>query len=67
MKRLKRLFVFTLLLTATPSFAAEQTSIPTPALDKTIAQQMVQQSIQKFAIADDVSVDDAIAWVSERI
>lgn len=42
------------------AFAGSKQKIDTPAFDKTVAQQMVQSSIQKFKIADDVSVDDAI-------
>ena len=41
-------------------YAAEKQKIDTPAFDKAVAQQMVQNSIQKFNIADDVTVDDAI-------
>ncbi len=40
--------------------AVDKKKIETPAFDKTVAQQMVQNSIQKFKLADDVSVDDAI-------
>lgn len=40
--------------------AADKQKIETPAFDKAVAQQMVQNSIQKFKIADDVSVEDAI-------
>jgi uncharacterized protein (DUF302 family) len=37
-----------------------------PAFDKTVAQQMVQNSIQKFEISEDVSVEDAIASMTLR-
>ena len=40
--------------------------IDTPQFDKTIARDMVQASIQKFKIADGVSVEDAIASMQLR-
>ena len=35
-------------------------AVDTPAFDKVIAQQMINSSIQRFKLAEDVSVDDAI-------
>lgn len=66
MKRLLIVAVLALFTAANPLWAGEKKQIATPAFDKTIAQQMVQQSIQKFEIAEDVSVDDAIASMQLR-
>ena len=41
-------------------FAGDKSASNTPEMDQAAMQQMVQSSIQKFKIADDVSVDDAI-------
>lgn len=48
------------------SFAGSKKEIDTPAFDKAIAQQMVNNSIQRFEIADGVSVDDAIESMKLR-
>jgi len=40
--------------------ADKKQHIETPAFDKAIAQQMVNSSIQRFKLAEDISVDDAI-------
>ena len=66
MKPLKNLPVLFFLLTAMPSLAAQQASAAAPTLDKAGARQMVQQSIQKFEIAEDVSVEDAIQSMQLR-
>ena len=42
------------------AFASDSAASKKPAMDQAAMQQMVQSSIQKFKIADDVSVDDAI-------
>jgi uncharacterized protein (DUF302 family) len=42
------------------SQAGSKTEIATPAFDKAIAQQMINSSIQRFEIAEGVTVDDAI-------
>jgi uncharacterized protein (DUF302 family) len=42
------------------SQAGSKTEITTPAFDKAIAQQMIDNSIQRFEIAEGVTVDDAI-------
>ena len=46
--------------------AVAKQSIQTPEFDKTVAQQMVQNSIQKFEISEGVSVEDAIASMQLR-
>ena len=66
MKRAIATALFTFTLCASPLPAAEKKGIETPAFDKTVARQMVQNSIQKFAIADGVSVDDAVASMQLR-
>ena len=66
MKRLTLFIAYITLLAATPLWAAEKEHISAPAFDKDIARQMVQHSIQKFEIAEDVSVDDAIASMQLR-
>jgi uncharacterized protein (DUF302 family) len=40
--------------------AGSKTEIETPAYDKALAQQMIGNSIQRFELAEDVSVEDAI-------
>ncbi|MCB1802433.1 MAG: DUF302 domain-containing protein [Gammaproteobacteria bacterium] len=55
--------IVSLILVAGLSIAAHAGSkkeIDTPAFDKALAQQMIGNSIQRFEIADGVSVDDAI-------
>lgn len=66
MKRLTLLIVCIALFASTPLWAAEKEHISAPAFEKDIARQMVQQSIQKFEIAEDVSVEDAIASMQLR-
>jgi uncharacterized protein (DUF302 family) len=58
--------LFAFVVAAGPAQAAEKKHIETPAFDKAVAQQMVQNSIQKFPINEDVSVDDAIASMQLR-
>ena len=58
--------LFSFVVAASPLQAAEKQHIDTPSFDKTVARQMVQNSIQKFAIADGVSVDDAVASMQLR-
>ena len=40
--------------------AGEKQNIDTPAFDEAIARQMISSSIQRFPLAEDVSIDDAI-------
>lgn len=40
--------------------AGEKKSIETPPFDQTIARQMIQDSIQRFPLAEDVTIEDAI-------
>ncbi len=49
-----------------PLQAVAKQPVEHPAFDKAVAQQMVQNSIQKFAIAEDVGVEDAIASMQLR-
>ncbi len=49
-----------LLLFALHVQAAEKQRIDTPAFDETVARQMVANSIQRFPLAEDVSIEDAI-------
>ncbi|MCB1792774.1 MAG: DUF302 domain-containing protein [Gammaproteobacteria bacterium] len=51
---------------ATVSHAGSKTEIATPAFDKMVAQQMVNNSIQRFEIADGVSVEDAVQSMQLR-
>ena len=60
MKHLTRLILCIAPFATTPLWAAEKEQISAPAFEKDIARQMVQHSIQKFEIAEDVSVEDAI-------
>ena len=48
------------------SQAGSKTEIATPAFDKAIAQQMIDASIQRFELAEGVSVDDAVASMELR-
>lgn len=45
---------------AVAAHAGSKTDIATPAFDKAIAQQMIDASIQRFEIVEDVTVEDAI-------
>jgi uncharacterized protein (DUF302 family) len=61
--QMKKLTVFVAALTIALSGisqAGSKTEIATPAFDKAIAQQMINSSIQRFEIAEGVTVDDAI-------
>jgi uncharacterized protein (DUF302 family) len=61
--QMKKLTVFVAALTVALtgiSQAGSKTEIATPAFDKAIAQQMINSSIQRFEIAEGVTVDDAI-------
>jgi uncharacterized protein (DUF302 family) len=61
--QMKQLTVFVAALTIALtgiSQAGSKTEIATPAFDKAIAQQMINSSIQRFEIAEGVTVDDAI-------
>lgn len=40
--------------------AAEKQRIDTPPFDETVARQMVANSIQRFPLAEDVTIEDAI-------
>jgi uncharacterized protein (DUF302 family) len=55
-----------LLLVGTAQAQKERQSLETPAFDKSIARQIVRMSIQRFAIATGVSMDDAIASMKLR-
>lgn len=46
--------------------AGSKKEIETPPFDKVVAQQMINNSIQRFEIADGVSVDDAIQSMTLR-
>jgi uncharacterized protein (DUF302 family) len=46
--------------------AGDKKAIDTPAFDKALAQQMIGNSIQRFELADGVSVDDAVASMELR-
>lgn len=46
--------------------AGSKKDIETPAFDKTVAQQMINNSIQIFEIAEDVGVEDAIQSMKLR-
>jgi len=48
------------------SQAGSKTEIDTPAFDKAVAQQMISSSIQRFEIAEGVSVDDAVGSMQLR-
>ena len=48
------------------SQAGSKKEIDTPAFDKAVAQQMIDSSIQRFEIAEDVSVEDAVASMELR-
>ncbi len=48
------------------SQAGSKKQIDTPAFDKAITQQMIDASIQRFEIAEDVTVDDAVASMELR-
>ncbi len=66
MKRLISLVALPLALLASPLPAADAPAVEPPAFDQATARQMVQASIQKFAIADGVSLEDAIASMELR-
>lgn len=60
MKQLLLAAVLLLILNSTASAEGGKQKIDTPAFDKAIAQQMVDASIQRFKLAEDISVGDAI-------
>jgi len=65
---MKKLIVFLALvigLTANAQ-AGSKKEIEKPAFDKTIARQMIDNSIQRFELAEDVSVDDAVESMQLR-
>ena len=57
---MKKLFLGLLLLFPFAALAAEKQKIDTPAFDETIAREMISSSIQRFPLAEDITVDDAI-------
>jgi len=60
------LLTLSMLLSGGVLAAKEKQTLDTPAFDKAIAQQMVRMSIQSFAIADGVTMDDAIESMKLR-
>ena len=46
--------------------AGSKKEIDTPAFDKAVAQQMINASIQRFELAEDVGVEDAVASMELR-
>lgn len=60
--------IATLMLSAifSVAVAGSKTDIATPPFDKAIAQQMIGNSIQRFEIAEGVSVDDAVQSMTLR-
>ena len=46
--------------------AGSKTEIDTPAFDKALARQMIDASIQRFELAEDVGVEDAVASMELR-
>ena len=65
MKNLITSIALVLLMTG-QSQAGSKTEIETPAFDRALAQQMIGNSIQRFALAEDVGVEDAIASMQLR-
>jgi uncharacterized protein (DUF302 family) len=59
MKKLIVSLALTVLLSGM-SVAGSKTEIETPAFDKALAQQMIGNSIQRFELAEDIGVEDAI-------
>jgi uncharacterized protein (DUF302 family) len=58
---MKKMWLALLLALVSGGAVAEgKQPIETPAFDKAIAQQMVNSSIQRFKLAEDITVDDAI-------
>lgn len=66
MKKSPWLLLACLLLATTSHAAGKKQQLDTPPFDKAVAQQMVRMSIQRFPIADDVTVDDAIESMKLR-
>ena len=54
------LFITLVLASAGAVQAGSKKEIEKPAFDKTVARQMIDNSIQRFELAEDVSVDEAI-------
>ena len=65
MKRMIVSLVLVIGLTANAQ-AGSKKEIDKPAFDKTVARQMIDNSIQRFELAEDVSVDDAIQSMQLR-
>jgi len=55
-----------MLLLSVQSQAGSKTEIETPAFDRALAQQMIGNSIQRFELAEDVGVEDAIESMTLR-
>ena len=60
------LLLLGLSLAGAASAAKERQTLDTPAFDQAVAQQMVRMSIQRFPLADGVSIDDAIESMKLR-
>jgi uncharacterized protein (DUF302 family) len=54
------------MLAVSSAAAGEKQKVAAKPFDQAVARQMIQESIQKFRIADDVSVDDAIESMKLR-
>jgi len=65
MKKLIASIVFAIAVAGTAQ-AGSKKEIDTPAFDKALAQQMINASIQRFELAEDVDVEDAIASMELR-
>ena len=65
---MKRVFVSIALILGlvANSYAGSKKEIETPAFDKAIAQQMINNSIQRFELAEDVGVEDAVESMTLR-
>jgi uncharacterized protein (DUF302 family) len=66
MKRIINLATLFWVLASSPLPAADEQAPDAPAIDQTVARQMVQNSIQKFELAEDVGVEDAVASMELR-
>ena len=56
----KILILLCLLFSLAVQAGEKKQSIETPPFDETVARQMIQNSIQRFPLADDVTIEDAI-------
>lgn len=63
---MKKLLASVFLLWLAGGVAAEGKAVDTPAFDQTIARQMIDSSIQRFKLADGITVDDAIQSMQLR-